>query len=628
VNNLGYTLQAQGDLVGARAYYEQALAIRERVLGPDHPDTAESINGLGTLLQGQGDYRQAQMYLERALVINEQVLGPSHPTTAQSLRNLGVLLQDQANPVAARPLLERALAVTERIEAADQIEIIIQNDLALLLQELGETEKARTYFKRVLASIEARLDTLFAGDSKGQQAIINVLALMNLIVKEIEIIYTSRSQLSRTAAVGRIIKSLSDLQTQLGVIPQIEQVLVRSISNRWDEIVTREAGRVGSKEILEEVTSPYIFTAPVRGAALVGREDLFKRITSLWARAGQRNSLLIHGHRRMGKTSLAQAIVERSQLGSDTQLIYQSLEGQAISHGGDLYFLLASRIWLRFRNILERPQESEFAGMSAGTQFILFMEMLNEVVGNTRLVLVLDEFEWLYRKLGAEVAHEIIRDLRNQTQTYSWLALALVGLSDLDDLRLSYDSALLGWESIRVSFLEAPLVASVLANPPNNPDFPLDYAPEALERIASLTYGQPYLVQVIGDLLVQRYNQFVFTEQRTHNGIFSVLDVQAVVDDPGFYDMAAAYFRGIWGQAGNGQPGEQAILRVLASHKDGLSEAVLAAAVALDAAAFRIARDALKRHEVIMKASNRWQYTVPLMRQWVKKIQLKTTSVP
>src|SRR5206468_6420191 len=33
-----------GDYASARPYSEQALAIRERVLGPDHPDTATSLN--------------------------------------------------------------------------------------------------------------------------------------------------------------------------------------------------------------------------------------------------------------------------------------------------------------------------------------------------------------------------------------------------------------------------------------------------------------------------------------------------------------------------------------------------------------------------------------------------------
>ncbi len=36
-----------GDRKAARPYYERALAVREKVLGPEHPDTATSRGGGG-----------------------------------------------------------------------------------------------------------------------------------------------------------------------------------------------------------------------------------------------------------------------------------------------------------------------------------------------------------------------------------------------------------------------------------------------------------------------------------------------------------------------------------------------------------------------------------------------------
>ena len=58
------------------------MAICERVLGPDHPQTAASLDNLGSLLQDQGDLAAARPLLERALAICERVLGPDHPQTA------------------------------------------------------------------------------------------------------------------------------------------------------------------------------------------------------------------------------------------------------------------------------------------------------------------------------------------------------------------------------------------------------------------------------------------------------------------------------------------------------------------------------------------------------------------
>src|SRR5262249_39310648 len=54
LNNLAGLLQAQGDFMGARPLYERALAINEKVLGPEHPETATSLNNLARLLHDQG----------------------------------------------------------------------------------------------------------------------------------------------------------------------------------------------------------------------------------------------------------------------------------------------------------------------------------------------------------------------------------------------------------------------------------------------------------------------------------------------------------------------------------------------------------------------------------------------
>jgi tetratricopeptide (TPR) repeat protein len=80
-----------GDLGGARRYYERALAIREKALGSDHIDIANSLNNLGGLLYRMGDLATARPYLERALRIFEKALGPDHPHTRTARNNLAAL---------------------------------------------------------------------------------------------------------------------------------------------------------------------------------------------------------------------------------------------------------------------------------------------------------------------------------------------------------------------------------------------------------------------------------------------------------------------------------------------------------------------------------------------------------
>jgi len=48
-------LYGQGKYAEAKAVAKQALALAESELGPDHPDTAASLNNLASLLQAMGD---------------------------------------------------------------------------------------------------------------------------------------------------------------------------------------------------------------------------------------------------------------------------------------------------------------------------------------------------------------------------------------------------------------------------------------------------------------------------------------------------------------------------------------------------------------------------------------------
>ena len=68
--------------------YKRSLAIREKALGPDHPDVAGSLNNLAVLYHDQGRYAEAEPLYKRSLAIEEKALGPDHPDVATSLNNL------------------------------------------------------------------------------------------------------------------------------------------------------------------------------------------------------------------------------------------------------------------------------------------------------------------------------------------------------------------------------------------------------------------------------------------------------------------------------------------------------------------------------------------------------------
>jgi tetratricopeptide (TPR) repeat protein len=155
LNNLASLLWAQDNLAGARPLCERALAISEKVFGREHPKMATSLNNLALVLSDQGDLTDARPLFERALEIHEKVLGPEHPETATSLNNLALLLQNQGDLAGARPLFERALAISEKVFGREHPEMATRfNNLALLLRAQGDLAGARPLFERALATCE------------------------------------------------------------------------------------------------------------------------------------------------------------------------------------------------------------------------------------------------------------------------------------------------------------------------------------------------------------------------------------------------------------------------------------------------------------------------------------------
>jgi tetratricopeptide (TPR) repeat protein len=160
LNNLAVVLEKLGDLDGSRKLKERALAIRETVLGPDDFVTSISLNNLGFLLLQLGELDGARGYLERALAIREKKLGPEDPGTALSLNNLGRVLLMQGEFTKAEPLLKRSLAIREARLGVDHLDTAYSaNNIGHLLQSKGDLTGARLQHRRALAIFERTLGT-------------------------------------------------------------------------------------------------------------------------------------------------------------------------------------------------------------------------------------------------------------------------------------------------------------------------------------------------------------------------------------------------------------------------------------------------------------------------------------
>ncbi|CAM9733325.1 unnamed protein product [Scytosiphon promiscuus] len=148
----------QGKYEEAEPLYERSQAIREKVLGPEHPDVAESLNNRALLLDEQGKYVEAEPLYERCQAIEEKVLGPEHPSLATTLNNRAALLEIQGKYNEAGPLYERCQAIYEKVFGPDHPSLATAlNNRALLLKAQGIYEEAEPLFDRALSIREKAL---------------------------------------------------------------------------------------------------------------------------------------------------------------------------------------------------------------------------------------------------------------------------------------------------------------------------------------------------------------------------------------------------------------------------------------------------------------------------------------
>ena len=107
-NAKGLAKAKQGLWQDALACWENALAVRTQVLGPDHIDVANTCNNMGIAvgkLQQEHSQQQQQHYsmkqamglLQQALEIRQAHYGRKHPEVAATLHNIGNVLQQSGD---------------------------------------------------------------------------------------------------------------------------------------------------------------------------------------------------------------------------------------------------------------------------------------------------------------------------------------------------------------------------------------------------------------------------------------------------------------------------------------------------------------------------------------------------
>ena len=154
----GAPLPGKGDYARAEPLLQRALAIREKALGPDHPDVADSLDNLAVLYYVRGDYARAEPLYQRSLAISGEGARPRPPRRRQHPQQPGAR-STAARAITRAPslLLQRALGIREKALGPDHPDVAQSlNNLAFLYYDSGETRRAPSPCSSVPLAIRRR----------------------------------------------------------------------------------------------------------------------------------------------------------------------------------------------------------------------------------------------------------------------------------------------------------------------------------------------------------------------------------------------------------------------------------------------------------------------------------------
>jgi len=459
--------------------------------------------------------------------------------------------------------------------------------------------------------------------------VIEALRRLGPISQNIAVARAASSRLNQLAAFARATEALEELGPfieQTVVVP--EKLLLLRIRDHWRTLVAEAGGRLGEQVQHKRVVNPYVAGNPVKGGLFVGRDEILGQLEELWLKTGQVDSLVLYGHRRMGKSSILQNLPHRLDPATNWVVDF-NLQTVNRSHTGSLLFDLASKMRdavLRHPDVQipatisaewTVPEEGAFRA-NYQRAFNQWLDRLSPLVAGRRFIIAIDEYELLEEAMAKNsLDAQLSSYLRGVIQSRDWFVLALAGLHTLQEQCHNYWHPLFASIKPRkVSFLSPAATRRLLTQPSD--DFPLDYTPDTLDAIYALTHGQPYLVQLIGHNLVARHNRQVLDGERQPDQPLSLNDLEAIIASPEFLVDCFPYFDGVWAQAQDSPPPQPPILYALSAGPASL--ALLTKLTDLPVEVVTAALSTLEAHDVItLGTDGDYSFTVELMRRWVSQ---------
>jgi tetratricopeptide (TPR) repeat protein len=149
-HTLGTAYRDLGLFDQARVHFDRALKLRRQELGPDHPDTLNTMRELGLLLlrvgKGAASEEMANEYLER-----ERRLGVNRPEVLMAMNDVAVGLVQRGKYEQAERLLSEVLTAQRHVVGREDPETLgTMNNLAAAYVDRGKYAAAESLYQRTI----------------------------------------------------------------------------------------------------------------------------------------------------------------------------------------------------------------------------------------------------------------------------------------------------------------------------------------------------------------------------------------------------------------------------------------------------------------------------------------------
>jgi AAA+ ATPase superfamily predicted ATPase len=355
---------------------------------------------------------------------------------------------------------------------------------------------------------------------------------------------TATSVYRTVELLNRPIQRLADLQKALAFNKSRHRLSLGQTSQRWLSLLTtaqenyrQQVGR--QAEIPQAYIAGNGLNPDDAKERFKGRLDIFQQIETI-SLSDSPPVLLLYGGRRTGKTSSLKYLPQK--VDSSLVPLLVDLQGTALSEQMSSFAQSFAGQMIDFARANHRlnipPPSPEALNHDPFPTLLKWFQTIENLKPHKRFLLCLDEFERLSEVINATNNKAPLNFFRSVMQNNQRWILLFSGSHTLDELEPYWNDALINAQSLRMTYLHRNEAIDLIRHPVQ--EFPDIYSDATVERILYWTNCQPYLIQLLGTVLVDELNKLPepLSQRPTPDDIDQLI--------PKVRDRGINYFRELW----------------------------------------------------------------------------------